>query len=295
MSTSPSPLNERLPWKRVTVGRLVDVANAFPVGFGDWRHGVAFVQHNAVALPQPLESYTGIDGVVKCRVADLAWDGYPAPAAWSTEAFYPTQLVATDGCDSFDDTGPAESVRAALEDASTGLAMWAWTGRAGTTGSGATPLDIVAQTASLWDAGVVSASAVAPVKALQGLIAAARDAGYYGQLTFHMRDDAIPALKHAALIEENGGAFTLFGGHKLIADPGYPKRIEASSPAAGTVWVVATGPVFAALDTPTEMVPYDRAGAGWKCTLEKTFIQKRMGIVAWDPAYAWRSLMTIDA
>jgi len=291
MSSRTAPLEARLPRQKGTIGRLATSAKDLPASFDTWRHGIAFVNSTVLTRAQPVDSYTTQAGSFECRPA--LWDCYPAPPSHTIAEFWPTVLAAVDGCDSFDSGQPEQAVRDAIDDWSGALAEYAWTGRAGTVSVG-TPWDVPAQPA-LWDATVITpATAVAPVKGMQLMIAALRDGGYRGPVTFHVRDDAIPALLKSALIVRDGSTWRA-GDHTVIADPGYGRRIEASDPAAGTAWMVATGPMFAAVAEPQEIVPYDPAGNGWKCTLEEYFLGRRLGIVAWDTSIMSRALLTIDA
>lgn len=300
MSGSPSPISRLVP-KRADAGGLYAALLPMPGGFDTWRHGVHFTQWQPILSAQPVDSYTNpTTNVTTCR-SGLGWDCYPLPAAHNKRMFFPTDLAVVDGCPTAVGGGAFgpdiedrdAAVAAAIADPSPALARYLWTGQSGLVSS--TAWDVPDQPA-LWDATDVSAAtAGSPVKVFSLLERAIREAGYFGPIWFHMPSWALyPIMARGMLDDLTDTVLRMTGGNLVIADRGYPGSLAAGVAAAGTSWVVATPPVWGAVNDPTSPVDY-YPPTDIDCQFDTWRLQKRMGIVMYDQLYARRALMTVDA
>lgn len=246
----------------------------------------------------PSHWQNGVTWVERCPTGDTTYDecvsvtgtGAPPPApikSANVEQVFrgatPVTVYARFDCSPVGQTETEDSAQDALSRVeSRQLERAFWSGAAAGTDDVVFPH--LAADAQVVDAqGVVLQSVASPV--ITGSVDAAHGLGllesalgdcYSGQGVIHVPESAQPTFAAWGLIvERDGGLFTT-AGNRVVVGVGYPGTgPDGTAPAAGTVWVYATGQVFGYRgDVRTMTVPesFDRSENTVEMLAERTYV-----------------------
>lgn len=100
----------------------------------------------------------------------------------------------------------------------------------------------------------------------------------------HVPVEAIPSLDAYGLVKPQGARLKTLNGNWVVAGAGYPGTSPSgASPAVGTTWMYATGPIIAYRGSVTTFTPtesFDRLENTVKMIAERTYV------LAWDCCHA---------